>query len=105
MTGQGWREGHKQRTVGCDKLRQVSGCGVMPLSASYRIAADPRPVRPEPPPLPGESMDRRSFLKTSAALSAAAAAPFGFAAEGQWRTFEVKTRVELLEEEPTPARI
>ena len=50
-------------------------------------------------------MDRRSFLKTTAALSAAAAAPLGFAAEGQWRTFEIKTRVELLEERPTPARI
>jgi transglutaminase-like putative cysteine protease len=50
-------------------------------------------------------MDRRSFLKTSAALSAAAAAPSAFAAEGQWRTFEIRTRVELLEESPTPARI
>ena len=50
-------------------------------------------------------MDRRSFLKTGAALSALAAAPRGFAAqaEGQWRTFEVVTRVELLE--GTQARI
>ena len=44
-------------------------------------------------------MDRRSFLKTGLALSAAGAAPLGFAAaeQGQWRTFEVTTRVELLE--------
>jgi transglutaminase-like putative cysteine protease len=50
-------------------------------------------------------MDRRSFLKTTAALSAAAAAPLGFAAgeKEKWRTFEVTTRVELLE--GAPARI
>ena len=50
-------------------------------------------------------MDRRSFLKTTAALSAAAAAPLGFAADRKetWRTFEVTTRVELLD--GAPARI
>lgn len=50
-------------------------------------------------------MDRRSFLKTSAALSAATVAPLGFAADEKdgWRTFEVTTRVELLE--GAPARI
>ncbi|MET0963265.1 MAG: transglutaminase-like domain-containing protein [Noviherbaspirillum sp.] len=44
-------------------------------------------------------MDRRSFLKTTAALTAATAAPLGFAADekAKWRTFEVTTRVELLE--------
>jgi len=48
-------------------------------------------------------MDRRSFLKTGAALSVAGIAPFGFAAgeQGQWRTFEVTTRVELLEGGPS----
>lgn len=44
-------------------------------------------------------MDRRSFLKSSAALSAVSAAtivtPFSFAAEEKWRTFEVITRVDL----------
>ena len=40
-------------------------------------------------------MDRRSFLKTAAAVSATSIAPFGFAAEEKWRTFEVTTRVEL----------
>ena len=40
-------------------------------------------------------MDRRAFLKTGAAFSAAAMAPFSFAAEDKWRTFEVVTRVEL----------
>ena len=40
-------------------------------------------------------MDRRSFLKTGAAFSAATMAPFSFAAEEKWRTFEVTTRVEL----------
>lgn len=40
-------------------------------------------------------MDRRSFLKTAAALSATSIAPFGVAAEEKWRTFEVMTRVEL----------
>ena len=40
-------------------------------------------------------MDRRSFLKTTAALSAGSIAPFGFAAEDKWRTFEITTRVEL----------
>ena len=44
-------------------------------------------------------MDRRSFLKSSAALSAASAAsivtPFSFAAEQKWRTFEVTTKVDL----------
>ncbi|OGB23206.1 MAG: transglutaminase [Burkholderiales bacterium RIFCSPLOWO2_02_FULL_57_36] len=40
-------------------------------------------------------MDRRSFLKTAAALSATSIAPFGVAAEEKWRTFEVTTRVEL----------
>lgn len=40
-------------------------------------------------------MDRRSFLKTAAALSATSIAPFGAAAEEKWRTFEVTTRVEL----------
>jgi len=50
-------------------------------------------------------MDRRSFLKTGAALTACTLAPHGFAAQeaGQWRTFEVVTRVELLE--GTQARI
>lgn len=50
-------------------------------------------------------MDRRSFLKTTAALSAAGMAPLGFAADEKenWRTFEVTTRVELLE--GAPARI
>lgn len=50
-------------------------------------------------------MDRRSFLKTTAALSAATMAPLGFAADekDKWRTFEVTTRVELLE--GTPARV
>jgi transglutaminase-like putative cysteine protease len=44
-------------------------------------------------------MDRRSFLKTGAALATCSLAPHGFAAQqaGQWRTFEVVTRVELLE--------
>ena len=47
-------------------------------------------------------MDRRAFIKTSAAWSAAAALPGGLvsaraAAEaGKWRTFEVTTRVEVL---------
>lgn len=40
-------------------------------------------------------MDRRTFLKSSAAVSAAGMAPFSFAAEDKWRTFEVTTRVEL----------
>ena len=43
-------------------------------------------------------MDRRAFLKTSAAVSAATLAPLGsfaFAVEEQWRTFEIVTRVEL----------
>lgn len=40
-------------------------------------------------------MDRRSFLKTTAALSALSIAPFGFAADEKWRTFEITTRVEL----------
>ena len=50
-------------------------------------------------------MDRRSFLKTGAALSAVTIAPRSFAAqeEGPWRTFEVVTRVEILE--GTQARI
>lgn len=50
-------------------------------------------------------MDRRSFLKTTAALSAASVAPLGFAADEKetWRTFEVTTRVELLD--GAPARI
>jgi transglutaminase-like putative cysteine protease len=50
-------------------------------------------------------MDRRSFLKTGAALSAVAVAPRSFAAtdDAPWRTFEVVTRVELLE--GTQARI
>ena len=50
-------------------------------------------------------MDRRTFLKTSAALSAASVAPLGFAAgeKEKWRTFEVTTRAELLE--GAPARI
>jgi transglutaminase-like putative cysteine protease len=50
-------------------------------------------------------MDRRSFLKTTAALSAASMAPLGFAADEkeQWRTFEVTTRVELVD--GAPARI
>jgi transglutaminase-like putative cysteine protease len=50
-------------------------------------------------------MDRRSFLKTTAALSAASMAPLGFAADEKekWRTFEVTTRVELLD--GAPARI
>jgi transglutaminase-like putative cysteine protease len=50
-------------------------------------------------------MDRRSFLKTGAALSAVTMAPRSFAAqeEGPWRTFEVVTRVEILE--GTQARI
>jgi transglutaminase-like putative cysteine protease len=42
-------------------------------------------------------MDRRTFLKTAAAFSATAVAPFGRAAEQPWRTFEVRTRVELLQ--------
>ena len=41
-------------------------------------------------------MDRRSFLKTGAALSAASIAPFARAQELGWRTFEVSTRVELV---------
>jgi transglutaminase-like putative cysteine protease len=55
--------------------------------------------------IPGDYMDRRSFLKTGAALSAVAVAPRSFAAtdEAPWRTFEVVTRVELLE--GTQARI
>lgn len=43
-------------------------------------------------------MDRRAFLKTSAAVSAVSIAPFGSlarAAEAPWRTFEVTTRAEL----------
>lgn len=40
-------------------------------------------------------MDRRSFLKTAAAVSATSIAPFGIAADTPWRTFEVTTRVEL----------
>lgn len=40
-------------------------------------------------------MDRRSFMKTTAALSATSIAPFGIAAADKWRTFEVTTRVEL----------
>jgi transglutaminase-like putative cysteine protease len=46
------------------------------------------------------NMDRRSFLKTGAAFSAAAMAPFSFGAEGKWRTFEVTTRVELMAKAP-----
>jgi transglutaminase-like putative cysteine protease len=48
-------------------------------------------------------MDRRSFLKTGAALSAAGIAPFSISADQQapWRTFEVTTRVELLEGGPS----
>src|SRR6476620_5527033 len=55
--------------------------------------------------IPGVSMDRRSFLKTGLALSAAGIAPVGFAAAGEspWRTFEVTTRVEL--QEGGPSRI
>ncbi|MES2537011.1 MAG: transglutaminase domain-containing protein [Pseudomonadota bacterium] len=41
-------------------------------------------------------MDRRSFIKATAALSAVSIAPFGFAADDKWRTFEITTRVELL---------
>jgi transglutaminase-like putative cysteine protease len=44
----------------------------------------------------GEIMDRRSFIKTAAALSAGSLAPYGFAEEEKWRTFEVTSRVELL---------
>lgn len=43
-------------------------------------------------------MDRRLFLKASAALSAASMLPFSvfsFAAEEKWRTFEIVTRVEV----------
>lgn len=43
-------------------------------------------------------MDRRAFLKTSAAVSAASLTPFShfaFGAEEKWRTFEIVTRVEL----------
>lgn len=47
-------------------------------------------------------MDRRAFIRTSAALSAAAALPGGLASAraaaepGKWRTFEVTTRVEVI---------
>ncbi len=40
-------------------------------------------------------MDRRSFMKATAALSATSIAPFGNATGEKWRTFEVTTRVEL----------
>ncbi len=40
-------------------------------------------------------MDRRSFLKSSAVFSAVTMAPFSFAGEEKWRTFETVTRVEL----------
>ncbi len=43
-------------------------------------------------------MDRRLFLKATAALSASSFAPwsmFAFAAEEKWRTFEIVTRVEV----------
>ncbi|HCE08446.1 MAG TPA: transglutaminase [Oxalobacteraceae bacterium] len=44
-------------------------------------------------------MNRRSFLKSSAALSAVSVAsiatPFSFGAEEKWRTFEVTTHVDL----------
>lgn len=40
-------------------------------------------------------MDRRTFLKNTAVLSAASIAPYGFGAEEKWRTFEIVTRVEL----------
>jgi transglutaminase-like putative cysteine protease len=48
------------------------------------------------------TMDRRAFIRTSAALSAAAALPGGLAAAravagpGRWRNFEVTTRVDVL---------
>ncbi|MBK4737507.1 transglutaminase domain-containing protein [Noviherbaspirillum pedocola] len=48
-------------------------------------------------------MDRRSFLKTTAALSAAGLAPLSHAAASGWRSFEVTTRVEL--QDGSPARI
>jgi transglutaminase-like putative cysteine protease len=48
-------------------------------------------------------MDRRSFLKTTAALSAACIAPLARAASQEWRSFEVRTRVELLD--GSPARV
>ncbi len=48
-------------------------------------------------------MDRRSFLKTSAAFSAATMTPFSFAAGEKWRSFEVTTRVEL--EASAPAMV
>lgn len=40
-------------------------------------------------------MDRRSFIKAGAALSATSVSPFALASEEKWRTFEVMTRVEL----------
>jgi transglutaminase-like putative cysteine protease len=48
----------------------------------------------------GEEMDRRSFIKTAAALSAISLSPFSGAAERKWRTFEVTTRVELANSGP-----
>ncbi len=43
-------------------------------------------------------MDRRTFIKSGAALPAAAALPWGsaFAAEAPWRTFEITTTVQVL---------
>jgi transglutaminase-like putative cysteine protease len=46
-------------------------------------------------------MDRRSFLKTTAALSAAGMVPLARAAGSGWRSFEVTTRVELLDGSPS----
>jgi transglutaminase-like putative cysteine protease len=46
-------------------------------------------------------MDRRSFLKTTAALSAAGIAPAARSANQEWRRFEITTRVELLQGSPS----
>ena len=40
-------------------------------------------------------MDRRTFLKTSAAAAVSQALPLRASAAADWRTYEILTRVEL----------